>query len=343
MTPTALVAVALLSAVNVDQPTVGVSSSTVSPDQASVSFSSSTITITRTSGQLDFGVSDCVNDVATTFTATFSSPVPIDSTLAIFLSDSTLCATRAPSGAIRSVTDINNTVTLAVSARDVVGAGTTCPAATIQRAVCVLATSSSAVSNAAFLTLTFHGEPPNTPTLKQAAGGDGVAHLKWDATGSLAHVTVYFRPLNPGFGSEADPCDSPAIVEVDAGLNGSTAAGSGTAGAGDGGMADAGFDVGLFSSMDSKSTSGDLVEGLTNGATYLFFTVAVDQFGNVSDQSNALTTTPQLVQDFYRRYRCEGGRDRGGLGCATAGAAAVAPALAALALALRRRRGRRRW
>ncbi len=337
MTPTALVAVALLSAVNVDQPTVAVSSSAVSADQASVSFSSSTITITRTSGHLDFGINDCVNDVVTTFTATFSSPVPVDSTLAIFLSDSTLCATTAPTGAIRSVTEINNTVTLAVSARDVVGAGTTCPVATIQRAVCVLATSSSAVSNAAFLTLTFHGEPPNTPTLKQAAGGDTVAHLRWDATGIISHVTVFFRPLNSGFGSEANPCDPPDIVEVDAGLN----AGSGTAGAGDGGTADAGFDTSLFSSMDSKSTSGDLVEGLTNGATYLFFTVAVDQFGNVSDQSNALTATPQLVQDFYRRYRCEGGHDRGGLGCATAGAA-VAPAFGALALALRRRCGRRR-
>jgi hypothetical protein len=59
------------------------------------------------------------------------------------------------------------------------------------------------------------------------------------------------------------------------------------------------------------------VSGLTNGQTYQFTILAIDQFGNATP-TEVLPATPQPTEDLYRRYRDEGGRASGFCFIATA-------------------------
>jgi hypothetical protein len=79
------------------------------------------------------------------------------------------------------------------------------------------------------------------------------------------------------------------------------------------------------------------ISGLTNGVTYDIWVTAITIGGNESQPSTPLQGTPVPVNDFWRLYQNDGGKEQGG--CAT-GAAGLA-ALAALApLAWRKRRSR---
>jgi hypothetical protein len=356
MRPTTLAALALLAPLSVARAA-----------DPTTTIGSSTVTLSMTSGSADFGYGDCKDTSNTaktaTFTATCSKPVPSGTTLYIWLTTDSTCPT--PSGG-KSISDSDNSVTTTLNARNITDTSTSdCPTkVTKEKYVCVVAKTSSQTSTAASLKVTYHSEPPDTPTLQSAVGGDEAVHLKWSTTGTIDYVKVLYRQLTEAPDSGVDICHRPAAVDAgstgvassefaateatDAGdasdgsnEDGGTADG-GVASAGDGGTADAGYDESQFLIKKSTSTSGDVVSGLKNGATYLFFVKAVDQYGNESGQSEAMEVTPQLVQDFARRYRCLGGQEMGGFGCTSAGAAALVPAFGALAFAALRRRGGRR-
>ncbi len=318
------------------------------------STTDSKLSISLTSGSLTLGSTACTSNTSNVFTATYASPVPTNATLSIFLQDSSTCATTAPSTAeSRQLSEANRSVILKVATQDV--AGSSCPTTTtpVKKTVCALLTvSTSTTAPTTFLTLTYDSAPPPVPTLDGAVGGDGSVHLHWvESDSNYDHMIVHYRQLTPGDSSSVDPCNPPAPVPFDAGTSdaasaadaGSQDTGSQADGGADASVADAGTPV--FNAADFpftktfKSKSGDVVDGLSNGATYQFYIEAVDDSGNTSGQSNGLTATPELVHDFYRRYRCEGGQEQGGFGCATAGAALV-PAFGALAAALLLRRRR---
>lgn len=370
MRPTTLAALALLAPLSIAK----------AADQ-SVPFGSSTVTLSMTSGTADFGYGDCkaTRDIKTaTFTATCSTPVPSGTTLYLWLSTDSSCG--SVSGG-KSISDSDKSVTKTINARDITETSASeCPTnQTKEKYVCVVAKTSSQTSSPAFLKVTYHSEPPATPTLESAVGGDGRVHLKWSTSGTIDLVRVFHLQLTKAPDAGVDSCPPSAAIDggstgiaysefaeaeaFDAGdaadggtvdgaaadggtTDGSNASGSnadgGDAGAGDGGAADAGYDESQFTKVDFKSTSGGIVSGLKNGATYLFFVKAIDQYDNESGQSNAEVAMPQLVQDFYQRYRCQGGQETGGFGCTAAGAAALAPAFGALAFAALRRRGGRR-
>jgi Synergist-CTERM protein sorting domain-containing protein len=79
------------------------------------------------------------------------------------------------------------------------------------------------------------------------------------------------------------------------------------------------------------------ITGLTNGVEYTVTVTALTIGGNASEPSTALTGTPHVVNDFWRQYQLEGGRETGG--CAT-GAAGLTALLALTPLLLRRKRRR---
>ncbi len=315
--------------------------SVASADNSSITFGSNTISVKLTTGSQTFGLADCNNNTSSTFTATYSSTVPASATLAIFLSTSTAC-TSATSGSTtgQSVSESSNTLPFAVNAQTV--AGSSCPTnTTTTMYVCAVATASTSTSSPAYLPITYSSQPPATPTLTSAEGGDSLAHLKW-TTASTNSINIYYIQLTAGFDAGVDPCHPPP---VDAGgIDASWLETSADAGA-DASTSATVFDLSQFKSTSIASstsgTSGTIVTGLSNGATYLFLLEAVDQYGNTSDQSNAIEVTPQGVLDFYSSYRCEGGQDQGGFGCTSAGAAALIPACGALAFALLRRRSGR--
>jgi MYXO-CTERM domain-containing protein len=91
---------------------------------------------------------------------------------------------------------------------------------------------------------------------------------------------------------------------------------------------------------DGTATTGEVL-GLVNGQQYAFSLVGEDLAGNVSGGSDPVDGTPEVVLDFYRRYRCAGGAEKGGFGCSTSTAGALLiPVVGAGILALVRRRRR---
>lgn len=92
-----------------------------------------------------------------------------------------------------------------------------------------------------------------------------------------------------------------------------------------------------FSTFTGSGTTSGRITGLTNGAAYNVSVSALTLGGNESLRSNALAGTPISVQDFWRLYQADGGREQGG--CAS-GAAGLAALVALAPLALRRKRRR---
>lgn len=141
----------------------------------------------------------------------------------------------------------------------------------------------------------------------------------------------------------------PIIQDVSSGdssLRVSWTVGSGTADAGTQGSANSfrvyyapadGSAAERYSTFTGPGTTSGRVSGLTNGVVYNVRMTALTIGGNESDFSATSTGSPTPVNDFWRLYQNDGGKEQGG--CAT-GAAGLA-ALAALApLAWRKRRSR---
>jgi Synergist-CTERM protein sorting domain-containing protein len=144
---------------------------------------------------------------------------------------------------------------------------------------------------------------------------------------------------------------APAVNSVsggDSALNVTWSLGSGSADAGTAGAA-TGFNVYCdlspavrpiakkCASVTGGGTSSTRIGGLTNGVDYDVEVTALSAGGNESPHSDPVTGRPLEVNDFWRLYRNDGGREQGG--CAT-GAAGLVALIALTPLALRRRRRR---
>ncbi len=89
--------------------------------------------------------------------------------------------------------------------------------------------------------------------------------------------------------------------------------------------------------ITGQGTTSTRVTGLTNGTEYAVEVTAVTLSGNESPHSNRVVGTPVEIQDFWRLYKADGGREQGG--CA-AGAGGLVALLALAPLAWRRWRRR---
>jgi hypothetical protein len=94
-------------------------------------------------------------------------------------------------------------------------------------------------------------------------------------------------------------------------------------------------------SVRGQFVAGGEASGLENGARYAVAVAGIDVVQNVGPLSEVVCGQPQLVDDFFERYRAAGGQGGGGfcsVGARPARGALLLVAGAGLALALRRRR-----
>src|SRR5204862_6419103 len=68
-------------------------------------------------------------------------------------------------------------------------------------------------------------------------------------------------------------------------------------------------------SVDVSTASGG--GDLQDGTPYALYVRSIDAYATVSALSNSVNSTPVVIQDFYNRYRDEGGSAAGGGGCSS--------------------------
>lgn len=180
------------------------------------------------------------------------------------------------------------------------------------------------------LRLTYDSTPPAAPAITSLKAGDGSLRLGWNPIDEIDYFEIFYRTAGEAPVGDDTICTAVAPIDpVDAG----PIAGEPTP---------LPFDESLWPE-DERVSNGEAtseeIRGLVNNQRYQLTVVAVDLAGNRGPPSDTFAGTPQVVQDFYRRYRCAGGTEEGGFGCSTAGAVLLpAAGLAALALMRRRRK-----
>lgn len=205
---------------------------------------------------------------------------------------------------------------------------------------------------------------PDPPAIASTTAGDSAVTLEWKAQTDIDRWIIYYRKAGNAPPSDDDVCadlssSSSGVVcaEGDAGCYNEVVCGEGDAGCvipddagapgADAASSDASpsftNDGGVYASVTitddgTGSISSGRVNGLVNNQQYEFVLVAVDLAGNVSAGSAPVTETPLTVHDFYRRFQCAGGNEKGGFGCSTAGMAILVPVAGLAAAALLRRR-----
>lgn len=187
------------------------------------------------------------------------------------------------------------------------------------------------------LTVTYDSEPPSTPTGVSATGGEQTIYLSWTSE-NVARFHVYYRPVTPPV-DQSNPCPPMDDGITDAGIGVVDAGVEPDAGSGevDSGTAEPqSLDEFRVHTVNDGSVRRTSIPNLENDRIYELYIVAEDAAGNRSPESAHVFAEPQVVADFYRRYRCQGGGEEGGFGCSTSGVA-MAPLAGLLALALLRR------
>jgi hypothetical protein len=285
-------------------------------------------------------------------TVEYQSPVPPLTTLTVFLSDASKCPDDPPTAELtlqKSTTLLETARSFAVPVPASKLGKDGCPegktlswfvcAVTKQKTTDFQGKTTDTVAATASLALEYDSQAPRAPEVTSAEGGDGALFLSWTSE-PVATFVVYLRTIGPSPDGVDDPkrlCEAGPLSEpvpIDAGRPTS-------GGATDGGPGESAGEAGELASV--KITSGTAragsLKGLVNDQEYELFMVAVDSAGNESAESVRVRATPRAVQDFYRRYRCAGGTETGGFGCATAGpsGALLGTALLGLGVALRRR------
>lgn len=216
---------------------------------------------------------------------------------------------------------------------------------------------------------------PAAPTNVSAGDGDRILVVNWNPT---ADTDTY------GFQVFCDPSDGLSTV-TDGGASDAAAASSTQAICVDGGFSDGGVDDAgnplpgeaidggcrFINVTDAGSAAGDptcpaptmknvcasvggntststVVDGRTNGVRYTVSVAATDGFGNSGPPSTASCATPGPVNDFFNRYRDDGGGAGGGfcalerVGAKTSLSIFGVTGLTAIAVLARRRRQRGR-
>jgi MYXO-CTERM domain-containing protein len=309
-----------------------------------------------------FNQDACQNGGNFTVTYTFPASFTTGTTLTIFGTSEGSCPSTAPDGNmifLQTTTITTNNQSESVTLDDIT-LEPSCPAnqpdsnfliCAVTYAETAASTTTATTLSEAYttsLTVTYKSLPPVAPVISAGSvtGGDGKVNLSWNTQSEIDHWIVYYQPNGPAPSAQAQAiCSSPTSSSGSPLTCDSTDANCIPDDAAMPLDAAAPFDATPFDSTGFQSmtvTDGTIssatVTGLVNDQQYAFVVVAVDIAGNDSSGSAPVNGTPMVVQDFYRRYRCEGGTDTGGFGCSTAGAVLVPiAALAALALVRRRR------
>jgi hypothetical protein len=258
-------------------------------------------------------IAECNGDTADTLTYYFN--VPAGTTYGLFLANVQGSSEACP--AVTSTTQTVNSVTIVPN-------GTTIPA--VQNVV-----DDSTIGQRLQL-------PVGSGGLGLTCEGSGVTTvylcLNTNTTTFAASGSITLDLARPA---------TPAGVTLRAGdtqLHVSWSRGSGGASSTSGYRVRWGVSGGALSSshdLDGESTTSYDIPNLANGTAYDVQVAALSRGKNESPFSDVQSDTPVEIDDFWRLYRNDGGREQGG--CAT-GAGGLAAAVALLALAARRR-GRR--
>ena len=221
--------------------------------------------------------------------------------------------------------------------------------------------------------ITFDGEPPRPPRIRDVQGGNEALEVRWDSvsnmTGFQGYVvfcsrggdTAVFKKgsFSPSYLSAARlaadgecPTMNPA-VNVSAALQDSTADSTADAGT-QAAPAIRGPAPEPFRTLNPDFACSPLLTSdtrrrifrLQNGIPYLVGVASVDKQGNASPISEVLLQRPTPTIDFYRDYRAEGGTAEGGFCAVAPGGRSGAWLLlglagAGVALAVRRLRRRK--
>ena len=207
------------------------------------------------------------------------------------------------------------------------------------------------------LSLRLDGKPPTPPTGLKAQGGQQALLLTWTASTSasssssdLAGYLVFCQRGTSTAALATSPYDSqyvsPATLSANALCPNEDALAASTFASTFANL-DAAF---LCSGLIGSDQTSYRLKNLENDVEYTLVMVAVDNNGNLSLATDAITGTPVLTVDFYNEYVNEGGQAVGGY-CDVVRGAAHPGALACFILGVvlvwasvhRKRRGRWLW
>lgn len=221
-----------------------------------------------------------------------------------------------------------------------------------------------------YVLVTYDSVQPETPVIKTASAGDSAVTFTWASQGGIDHWVIYYWPDGEApvgdagvcgsivsssssalqqcwWSAGADACvitdcddtDANCFVPPDASVPPDAAAPFDAAEVfNPKGVADGGTAGSVTIPDGDNAVATGRVGGLVNDQNYTFLLVAVDLAGNESGPSKRVDAMPLVVHDFYRRYQCAGGNEKGGFGCSTAGVAVLLPAAGLALFALVRRR-----
>jgi len=205
------------------------------------------------------------------------------------------------------------------------------------------------------LSLRLDGKPPSPPTGLSAQGGQQALLLTWTASASasssssdLAGYLVFCQRGTGVVAFSTSPYDSqyvsPATLSANA-LCPSEDALASTVFAATFANLDAAY---LCSGLIASDQTSYRLKYLENDVEYTLVMVAVDNDGNLSTPTDAITGTPVLTVDFYNQYVNEGGQEVGGYcevvrGAERPGALACLVFGAVMVWARKRRKRRGRW
>jgi len=186
------------------------------------------------------------------------------------------------------------------------------------------------------LSLRLDGKPPTPPTAVSVQGGKEALVLNWTASTSasssstdLAGYLVFCQRSTGTAAFSTSPYDSqyvsPETLSVNALCPNEDALASSVFATTFANL-DAAY---LCSGLIGSDQTSYRLKNLENDVAYTLVMVAVDNDGNLSTPTDAITGTPVLTVDFYNEYVNEGGQVVGGY-CAIAASAARPGALAIL-------------
>jgi len=169
--------------------------------------------------------------------------------------------------------------------------------------------------------LPYDTRSPDPPASLSGAGGEQAVTLSWDAPADDSGIASYdilcsegglpgpgASPDNASFESTESLCDKSLSVGDATDVGTAATCASLTGGLSEGGRA---RDCYVCASVSASSNTYRM-DGLTNGVSYEFAVVSVDDSGNVSPLSEVISATPIETTDFAESYGNAGGKERGG-------------------------------
>jgi Synergist-CTERM protein sorting domain-containing protein len=231
----------------------------------------------------------------------------------LLASDQTACPQSSSNGTTvtahtttmaSGVTTNNFADTQTVATRIAAVFGANCPGTATALFVCVVDSSTNTIITGS---IPLDLASPPAPVANEPTPGDGALNVSWSqgtgsvdgGTGAANGFRVYCQE------SATAPADTPIANKC--------------------------------ADVTGQGTTSLRVTGLNNGTEYAVEVTAVTLSGNESGHSNRVLGTPVQIEDFWRLYRADGGREQGGCAAGAGGLAALL-ALAPVVWYRRRRR-----